>query len=334
MRLSFIHIGLFVLLGWCLQHPPMAHADTSCEQTTYHKSSSDCADNSDEPYLTKTFELDEPGKIHVSVPVGNIEVIGSEQSNIVKVELYVKRGYRLWSSSTSIDNYYIHINKEGSEISAIIEPRQHSGQPIGSDDIRFSFVIYVPKQMSTQLYSRSGNISLTNLTGTQFSKSGVGNIKLNNTDGSTKAFTAAGNIVVNGSDGDIKCMTKGGNMEIHNSTGDFRVQSNAGNINAENISGSLLAKTNVGNISASFSSIEKGVKLETNIGNVTTSVEQGTGLDLVLEGSKVSIEQAGQFSGNKSQRSATGTINGGGTVLNMMTDMGNVVLNVHTSSGN
>jgi len=327
LRSILIYIGFITIFG-LLYHPPvLASANGKCKHI--QKVRCKTKQKPDEPYLTKTFELSEPGKIHVSVPSGNIEIIGSDQSNVVRVELYVKRGYRLWSSSTSIDNYYIHIDKEGSEISAIIEPRQHSGKPMGSNDISFSFMIYVPKQISTQLYSRSGNIVLTNISGTQFSKTGVGNIKLNNADGSIKAFTAAGNIVLNGTDGEIKCMTKGGNMSIYNATGDFRVQSNAGSINAENISGSLLAKTNVGNIDASFRAVEKGIKLETKIGNITASIPEGTPLDLVLEGSDVSIEQAELFTGNKSKRSAAGTVNGGGTVLNMMTDMGNVVLQFH-----
>lgn len=329
MRSILLHIGFLVIAGFSF--PPSILATATANSLCEDKKQTECMhrQSPDEPYLTKTFELNEPGNVHVSVPVGNIEIIGSDESNVVKVELYVKRGYRLWSSSTSLDNYYIHIDREGNEISAIIEPRHHAGKPIGDNDISFSLVIYVPKQISTQLYSRSGNIVLTNISGTQFSKTGVGNIKLNNADGTIKAFTAAGNIVLNGTDGEIKCMTKGGNMDIYNATGDFRVQSNAGNINAKNISGSFLAKTNVGNIKASFKIVERGVKLETNIGNISTRMPQGTQLDLVLEGSNVTIDEIKSFEGNKSQRSATGTINGGGTVLNMITNMGNVSLHFY-----
>ena len=279
----------------------------------------------DEPYLTKVFTLDTPGVLKVSTLAGNVEVVGAENSNKVRVELYVKRGYKLWSSEKNLDNYFIHIKKQNNQIIASAEPTGSSGV-LSSSDISFSFVVYVPKEMSTEINTKAGNISLIGLNGTQMGKTGAGNIELQNVNGSQKIYTAAGHITVKQSQGSIKALTNGGHITFENTSGEIRAQTKGGNITAENIGGIFLAETNAGNISARFTYVKEGIRMNSKVGNVKAEIAEGTPLDVVLEANEIEFENRDEFKGKVENNAVSGTFYDGGTILNMITNMGKVEL--------
>ena len=256
---------------------------------------------------------------------GNVEVVGAENSNKVRVELYVKRGYKLWSSEKSLDNYFIHIEKQNNQITASVEPKGSSGV-LSSSDISFSFVVYVPKKVSTEINTKAGNISLTGLSGTQMAKTGAGNIELQNVSGSQKIYTAAGHITVNQSKGSIKALTNGGHITFENTSGEIRTQTKGGNIIAENIGGIFLAETNAGNILARFTYVEEVIRMNSKIGNIKAEIAENTPLDVVLEANEIEFENREEFKGKVENNAVNGTFYDGGTILNMITKMGKVEL--------
>ncbi|MDZ7693520.1 MAG: hypothetical protein U5K69_20780 [Balneolaceae bacterium] len=100
------------------------------------------------PYLVKEFVLDGAGILKTYTLSGNIEVQAySTSSNKVRVELYVERGYALWSESRNLDNYRINILQRGNEVIASVEEKKRS-RGLFSDKINFNFKIYVPASMS------------------------------------------------------------------------------------------------------------------------------------------------------------------------------------------
>jgi len=279
----------------------------------------------DDPYLTEVFTLNEPGMLKVSTMAGSVEVVGADNSNKVRVELYVKRGYKLWSSEKSLDNYYIHIGKQNNLITASAEPKGGTAV-ISNSDITFSFVVYVPREMSTEINTQAGNINLAGLNGTQIGKTGAGNISVQNVSGSLKAYTAAGHITVEQSEGAIKTLTNGGHIEFENSSGEIRAQTKGGNINAQHVGGTFLAETKAGNITARFTFVEDGISLNSNVGNIKAQFAENTPLNVVLEATQIHLENKKNFKGNIENKAVNGTFYNGGTILNMITKMGRVEL--------
>lgn len=280
----------------------------------------------EEPYRTEYFTLDGSGSLKVYTVSGNVEVFGSEGSDVVRVELYVKRGYALWSSEKSLDNYLVHIDKKGSEIMAVVEPKSRAGGFWKSDDMTFSFKIYVPNRISSVVKTQGGNVTLSGLSGSQKIKTGGGNLTLLDIQGELQAYTTGGDISMKSLKGAIQTQTNGGNIDLDDCEGEMRLITKAGNIKGDKIAGSFLAKTYSGDIRTNFLTMGDGVKLEAIRGDIRAVVPENSHLDLVLKGSDVDLYNVPSFRGERESNRVVGRINEGGTTINMITNTGDVVL--------
>lgn len=256
---------------------------------------------------------------------GNINVQTVENSNRVRVELYLDRGYSFWSNSKNLDNYRITIMQKGKEVVASVE-RKNKETGFFSDRMRFSYKIYVPKKISTELKTAGGNVSISGMEGNHLIKSSGGNIELDAIRGKVSAYTAGGNINISNSKGVLFGKTIGGNITIDQSQGEIRVQSNAGQVIAERISGTLLVQLSAGDIKAHFLQISEGVSLDTKVGNIHLEIPPLEGYDLVLDGTNIDLPPDLEFSGYKSRSKVEGSISGGGVPINLSTSHGNITL--------
>lgn len=280
------------------------------------------------PYLTKEFTLDGPGILKAFTVAGNIEVQTIEASKKVKVELYLDRGYSFWSNSKNLDNYRITVIQRGNEIVSSVE-RKSKETGFFSDQMRFSFKIYVPENMSTELKTSGGNISLSGLQGHHMIKTSGGNIKLDKIKGKLAAYTAGGNITINDSRGTLYAKTTGGNINVDQSEGEIRLLSEGGRILAERISGTLLAKLGGGDIKAQFLKVSEGISLDTGAGNIYVEIPQMDGFDLVLRGSEIVLPSGLYVEGFKSSQKVEGTVKKGGAPINLTTNHGKIELKIN-----
>ena len=286
--------------------------------------STDSTDYED-PFQVKEFILDGPGMLNVFTPNGNIEVEHVSNSNKVRVELYVDRGYAFWSNTKNLDNYRINIFQRGNEIVASVEPKTKS-TGLFSDQMTFSYKIFVPEQMSSSLTTTGGHIDLEGVQGTHVIKSGGGNINARDITGNIKASTSGGNIDIHSSEGKIFVFTDGGNITADDNTGELRLQAKAGWIKARRISGTLVSSADAGDIEASFLNVSIGILANTTTGDIDISIPGGFGYDLVLRGSQVNIPSGSTFEGTKRSNFVEGTFNEGGARLNLETRTGTVTL--------
>ena len=282
----------------------------------------------DDPYLTKTFTLDGPGKLEVNTSGGSIDVIGSS-GNQVTVEMYVKPngGWSLFGSDDddieeALEDYTIDIRQDGSKVIATAE---RQGSNWGNSKVSISFKVMVPTSMSCDLSTSGGSISVADVEGEHDIRTSGGSLNFDHLSGTTKAHTSGGSINVNDYQGKLDANTSGGSIRVDGSEGEATLETSGGSINLENIRGSLEAHTSGGSIRANVEELGKFLTLKTSGGGITATIPGGQGLDLDLSGNRVNTKLV-NFTGESDKNSINGSVNGGGVPVNLHTSGGSVTL--------
>jgi DUF4097 and DUF4098 domain-containing protein YvlB len=310
-------IGLFLLLFSGFVNA--SHPDSALTRSPEN--------GEDSPYKVREFELTEPGLLTVFTMAGDISVEVVPNSTTARVELYVDRGFAFWSGSKNLDNYRINMIKRGNEIIASVEQKSNE-KGIFDEQMKFSFKVFVPEQVSSQLKTAGGDISIQGIRGSHTLKTSGGSIKIAAITGKIEAYTSGGNIQVERSTGTIFALTDGGNVTLNDSGGELRVKTKGGVVTANRVVGSMLASVDGGDIYAQFNSIAHGVNFETTAGNITLLAPHHDGYDLSLTGTQINIPTTSSFSGSKSSKQVTGSINGGGKTIVLTTTYGTINLNL------
>lgn len=282
-------------------------------------------DDAQKPYLVKEFTLDGPGILKTHTLAGNIEVQSVSNTKKVRVELYVERGYAIWSGSRNLDNYRINVLQRGNEIIASVEEKKRSGG-LFSDKVNFNFKIYVPERMSSELKTLGGNIKISRLNGDQLAKTSGGNIQLYHLTGKVGAYTTGGNIGISYCKGTIFAQTEGGNINADHAEGELRLRTGGGDITSQQIMGSLVARAGAGNIKGHFIRLGQGISMETSAGDIVADLPGDVGLDLSVSGSYIEFQDMEHFYGTKNSRILEGRLNDGGIPVRLQTSSGNVTI--------
>lgn len=284
------------------------------------------AQNQEEPYRVETYEIDAPGELAVNTSGGHITVEGSA-SNSVRVEMYVsKNGRNLLPPDIDLDKWDIDISQSASTVKAIAKRQGNNNWNFGkNNDVSISFVVYTPREMSTELKTSGGHIDVKGLSGNHNVATSGGHLELANLKGTIEAKTSGGHIEIADIQGDLQAKTSGGHIDVRNSEGKLAVKTSGGHIDLANVNGSIEAKTSGGSISADLTSVGQFVDLKTSGGNVNISLPSGIGLDLNLRGSYVSTALK-DFSGEIERDEVEGKLNGGGPMISARTSGGTISL--------
>lgn len=310
---------IFSLIITLLLMIPVLAANDSAENT-----------GKEEPYRVESFNIDGPGTLDVKTSGGHITVEGSS-SNTVRVEMYVKKnGRNLQPEDINLEDWEINITQSGNSIKATA--KRENGGNWGffgnNNNFSISFVVYTPKEMSTNLKTSGGHIKTRGLNGDQKMSTSGGHLKLANLKGTIDARTSGGHINISDVSGDLEARTSGGHIEVNNSEGTLRVKTSGGHITLADVSGSVKASTSGGHIKADLKSINQFVDLRTSGGNVKIRVPEDMGFDLNLRGSYVRTNLK-NFSGEVDRNEVEGKLNGGGAKISARTSGGTVSLTFH-----
>lgn len=280
----------------------------------------------DEPYRIETFDVNGPGTLDVNTSGGHIQVEGSS-SNTVRVEMYVrKNGRDLLPEDTNLEDWDIEISQSGNSVKASADRRGRGWSLFGgNNNISISFIVYTPREMSTNLDTSGGHIEIRGLSGNQDISTSGGHLELANLQGTIEARTSGGHIDISDTQGDLDARTSGGHIDVRNSEGNLKVRTSGGHIELADVSGAVEASTSGGGISADFTSVGEFVDLRTSGGNVDIRVPGNIGLDLNLRGSRVSTSLQ-NFSGEIDRDEVEGRLNGGGPKISARTSGGTVSL--------
>lgn len=278
----------------------------------------------DDPYRVEEFSMSGPGNLEVRTSGGHITVKASE-SNRVRVEMYVrKNGRDLSVSDTDLDEFEIDISQSGNTVRAHAKRNNDRGWRFwNNNNISISFVVYTPREMSTDLKTSGGHIETEGLKGRQEIATSGGHLQLSNLMGTVDARTSGGHIEIRDFEGEMNARTSGGHINVDNANGSINLRTSGGHIDLEQISGTVEASTSGGGINAKIDNIGQFVNLRTSGGNVNISVPGDIGLDLELRGSRVRTELK-NFSGKVERDEVEGSINGGGPKVSARTSGGTV----------
>ncbi len=283
--------------------------------------------NQEDPYRIEEFNINTPGELQVRTSGGHITVEGSN-SNSVRVEMYVRKdGENLTSSDTNLDKWDIDISQSGNSVNAIAKYKDNNGWSSWNNDRHsISFVVLVPREMSTNLKTSGGHIKAKNLEGNQAITTSGGHLNLANLKGRVEAKTSGGHIDLSNLEGDLNVKTSGGHITANSVVGTLQARTSGGHITLSKVDGTIEAKTSGGNITADLESIGKYVDLRTSGGNVDISIPNGTSADLALRGTFVN-GKLNNFSGEMDKHKIKGQLHGGGPKISARTSGGTVSLN-------
>jgi DUF4097 and DUF4098 domain-containing protein YvlB len=258
------------------------------------------------------------------------------------------------------EDYDFSVTASGNKLTAIAKSKKNFRN--WNNQLSISYSIYVPVACATQLNTSGGGISISNLNGEQHFYTSGGGLEVKNLSGKIVGRTSGGGITVSDSkdnidletsgggieashcsgeirlntsggsldlkdlNGNIRATTSGGSIDAEKITGEFNTNTSGGNISLTGISGSLEASTSGGNIDVQVTETGKYVRLRNSGGSVHLEVPKGKGLDLDIHGDRIKTEGLNNFSGSLEKQSITGTVNGGGTPVDINAGSGGVTL--------
>jgi DUF4097 and DUF4098 domain-containing protein YvlB len=319
------------------------------------------------PVITKSLGSD-IRNIQAETSGGSISVMGV--SSDTKIEVYASpNNYRDNKLSESEikekleKDYKLTLTTDNNKLTAIAEPKDRKMN--WRNALNISFRIYVSKNVSTDLATSGGSISLKNLSGNlKFATSGGsltlddvggtidgrtsggsiqlenskaddvdlstsgGSVEARNCEGRLKLTTSGGSLVLNDLKGDIKAVTSGGSIDGKNVSGELYTHTSGGSIHLEDLYCSLDASTSGGNINVSMKEIGKYVRLNNSGGNIDIELPKTKGMDLDLSADKIKTNGLDNFSGKMEDDKVEGKLNGGGALVKANAGSGRIYLKI------
>ncbi len=299
----------------------------------------------DQPTITKTFDLNQPGQLDASSSGGGILVETHDKPEVI-IQAFVRKNGRLLSPTDKdldevMDAFDLDFSKSGSVITAKV--KQKARLNFWRNNVGISLTIIVPREMSCNVSSSGGSLKIYSVEGThKFSSSG-GGVQLENITGTTEAGSSGGGVKVINHNGNIRLNSSGGSVTVTNAHGSVYAHSSGGGVHLNNIDGdvdasssgggvsvtgataSVKAKSSGGSVRVDVSDLIKELSLESSGGGVDAVIHDGRnlGLDLDLRSGKVNIELQ-NFSGESEKDRVKGTMNNGGIPVYMRASGGNV----------
>lgn len=281
------------------------------------------------PHESKRFPADRPVELSVFTLSGNVEIYENPGIDYIQIDLYVDRGFSLWSGGASLDNFRIVFQKNRNKITASVEPRRSESRVWKGGNISFSYVVQTPVHVSSRIRSTQGDIYVRNLKGDHLIQATVGNLYLENLEGEVNAYSASGNIEAENIRGEINAKTTNGNISVVSSDGEIRLRTVTGSISAARASGTFIAATTTGNIDAQLSSVGEGSYIETVTGSVNLTLPPELNYTIQASGSSVDVSDLldrEEFEGRVQRRNANVTFGSGNIPVQVSSVSGSVIV--------
>jgi len=318
-----------------------------------------------EPYMTKSLSSESIKDVEAQTSGGSISVSGVNVSE-AKIEVYVSsNNNRNELSKEEIQQrlnemYNLTISVANNKLIATAKAKERITD--WKKALNISFKIFVPKNVSTDLSTSGGSISLSNISGNQnFSTSGGslnvdnvsgkvdgrtsgGSINLENSKDDIELTTSGGSINAKNCDGKLRLSTSGGSLDLKDLKGDIRATTSGGSVVGRNVEGELIAhtsggsihlsdlscsletSTSGGNIGVSIKQLGKYVKISNSSGNIDLELPKGKGMNLDLSGDKIKTDHLDNFNGKVDDDEVNGKLNGGGVTVKVDAGNGRIYL--------
>jgi hypothetical protein len=318
------------------------------------------------PYQTKSFANQSITSVRSETSGGSIEVSGTGTPD-ARVEMYV-RGNNGWPASLShseieqkiASDYEITISNDQGKLTASARPKHDNMD--WRHSLSFSFKIFVPENVSTDLSTSGGSIHLFKLTGNQDFRTSGGSLHVDQVTGKITGRTSGGSIHVSNSKDMIDLATSGGSIDANQCTGTIKLNTSGGSLHLSGLNGTVTAttsgggihgddvtgelsahtsggsvvltalrcsvetSTSGGSINVEISELGKYVKINNSGGHVDLQVPANKGMDLKLYGSKIRTDELKNFNGSTHEDQMEGQLNGGGVPVTVDAGSGKINL--------
>ncbi len=281
-----------------------------------------------EPYLSQSFSVNGPGDLQVETSGSSISVSGTS-GNTVTVDMYVKyKGKEIDTENAEVEelleDYTLDFSQKGNTISITAKRSGNWGWDSGNK-LSLAFQVKVPHEMSSNIRSSGGSISLTEITGKHEINTSGGSVQILKSKGELVTKSSGGSFRLEEFRGNVSVQSSGGSVKVSQLTGDLEIGSSGGSVSLEEIDGSINASTSGGSIKAQLTNLEKSLTMKSSGGTITAVVPKGMGLDLNLSGGRVNSTLT-NFSGEMKKDKVVGKINGGGIPVIMQSSGGSINL--------
>lgn len=293
----------------------------------------------------ESYAVSPPAQLAISAADGNIDVVASSGNEIQVLYVVKKYNQLLKISREELEkDVKLEVLKTGNNLMINARNREDFKMLNFKDQIRVSFILYVPKEITCDLVTSDGNISLEGVTSSQHCKTGDGNIRasqiignfsgqtsdgnisIEEIIGSVEVSTSDGNIHLNRVTGDVQANTGDGNIELQQIKGKTSLKTSDGHISFKELSGSLSAHTSDGSIRGNIVALKEKLVMGTGDGSIDVTIPANLGLDLDIKGNSLHVP-LNNFSGKSDERSIQGKSNGGGIAVTLSTSDGNITVN-------
>jgi DUF4097 and DUF4098 domain-containing protein YvlB len=240
-----------------------------------------------EDVLKTNFTVGLPTRLVMDVDRGNIEVKVADGK---EVTIEARRKLDRFSDADAAEVFRDHVitfSQNANEVIVKAEAKKSlSSRKLSR--LQVYYTVTVPKQCSTDLFTRGGAIGIGDIVGPVKMRSSGGNLKTGKIDESVQANTSGGAISVAAAK-TVTLETSGGNIEVGTIAGDVSVNTSGGGIRIDNSKGNVVAKTSGGNIRVG--EVTGNAELNTSGGSIAVK-HVGGKLDASSSGGNIEIASA------------------------------------------
>ncbi len=265
--------------------------------------------------FSKSFTVGPGGSLTVNADRGDIHVVGIDQ-NAVQIRVLRDVTHASDAETTRIlKEHHVVLQQHDNDIFVTAEESRPFGSVSwwrwwGQPNLNVHYQITVPRAFGVRLKTEGGDVEVATLDGNATARTEGGNLKFNGIEGKVNGETEGGNVEAVACHNELQLLTEGGSIAIEEFTGK-----------------GLQALTEGGSIVAEFAGPPRSdCTLRTEGGNVTVTIPEtaAVNLDAHTDGGTTRTDLPVQVQGEQDRETLRGTINGGGPLLTLKTEGGNI----------
>jgi DUF4097 and DUF4098 domain-containing protein YvlB len=201
--------------------------------------------------------------------------------------------------------------------------------------VALNYSILVPKTCSVVLSTNQGDINVNDITGSVDAKAAKGTVFLRRIDGDIRAEAEAGDLIVSRCLGSASLRVRSGNIRVGTIGRHADLWALSGDINVQHAHGGLVASAEAGNVSIGLEKeFPEQVKIKTSGGGIDVKLDPGARCRIQARSVWGKVHAALPIlvrSGGDGERSLDALFNGGGPLLELHADGGQVYIGLPKS---
>ena len=332
MKAQKIILAIMVLLGFLLvlgSFPASAIAKEKYEEK-----------------FEKTVSLAKDGKVYLRNIAGDIRVTTWDKAEVRIDALKVSTASSMEKGKENADKVKIEIMEEDGWLRIETDyPKMN----FGNLNVHVDFNLTIPETASADINSVSGDIWIEKTGGATKAESVSGEVTLEDIKGTLRGKSVSGDVKVKAAAKGVDCNSVSGDIEVSDVTGNADLKTVSGEITASLIRGSIEAESVSGDVDLTDVSDADVIKaktlsgeviylgtinasgryeLKSHSGNIHLTIPGSSAFDLEAKTFSGDIDSEFELtiSGKLSKKSITGSVNGGGAVVELSTFSGDVLL--------